>query len=256
MGFDGQEIRARLEQAKRVEASANQSEAPAPRACPRCLTAACEEAAFCLRCGEPLAPQAATAAPRQPQAVRWGQHPKEVWIAGLRNRAVVLAVMLAGYLLLPLFNRAPTPAKAASAPTAQRPAVAAPQKTAAQLAQEEAERARQAAARKAQQEAEEAQCRQSLQCWGDRNSLWAATLCDDAVERLAKYSHEWTDGWLDAKFTHFRWKDQGHGVMTYIGDKIRFQNGFGAWQPHVYECDLDTHTHTVLAARAQPGRLP
>jgi hypothetical protein len=42
------------------------------------------------------------------------------------------------------------------------------------------------------------------------------------------------------KFSHFRWKDEARGVMAYIGDKIRFQNGFGAWQPHVYECDLDT----------------
>jgi hypothetical protein len=58
MGFSGEEVRARLEQANRVEAKASQSQAPAQRSCPRCQTAASDDAAFCMRCGAQLAPGA------------------------------------------------------------------------------------------------------------------------------------------------------------------------------------------------------
>lgn len=98
-------------------------------------------------------------------------------------------------------------------------------------------------------------CQMDLQCWGDKHNVAAGVYCDDYVEKLAKYSHEWTDGMLEPKFSHFRWKDRSKGYITYIGDKIKFQNGFGAWQNYVYECDLDPETNTVLDVRAQPGRL-
>ncbi|MDT4864180.1 hypothetical protein FQZ97_989310 [compost metagenome] len=57
------------------------------------------------------------------------------------------------------------------------------------------------------------------------------------------------------KFPRFKWKDQPSGVITYIGDKIQFQNGFGALQNHTYACDYNTITAQVLEVRAQPGRL-
>lgn len=102
---------------------------------------------------------------------------------------------------------------------------------------------------------EEQKCRMDLECWG-RKHLVAASICIRPVERLANYAHEWVDRlFFDQKFSHFRWKNMGKGVVTYIGDKIRFQNGFGAWQNHVYECDYDPTTDSVLAVRANPGRL-
>jgi hypothetical protein len=79
--------------------------------------------------------------------------------------------------------------------------------------------------------------------------------CKGPVERLAKNNFEWTDGLLEPKFSHYRWKNQSTGIITYIGDKIKFQNGFGAWIFHTYECDLDASGETVLEVRAQPGRL-
>lgn len=103
--------------------------------------------------------------------------------------------------------------------------------------------------------AEETECRKTLQCWGDKHSISAGVYCSDYVEKLAQYSHEWTDGFLEPKFSHFRWKDQSKGQVTFIGDKIKFQNGFGAFQNHVYECDWDPETETVLDVRARPGRL-
>jgi hypothetical protein len=118
---------------------------------------------------------------------------------------------------------------------------------------EQAELARVAAAKA--KEAEEAACKTNLQCWGEKHRAYASAYCQKFVERLAKYQHEWTDGWLEPKFSHFRWKDQSQGHVTYIGDKIKFQNGFGAWQFHVYSCDFDPVTNRVLDVAAAPGRM-
>ena len=106
-----------------------------------------------------------------------------------------------------------------------------------------------------QEEAQDKACRTSLQCWGDKHSVAASLHCPDYVERLAKYDHEWTDGWLGTKFSRFAWKDRKQGSITYIGDQIKFQNGFGAWVPHTYHCDFDPLQRQVLDVRAMPGRV-
>lgn len=98
-------------------------------------------------------------------------------------------------------------------------------------------------------------CKADLQCWGDKNNASASVYCDDHIERLAKYNARWTDGALGAKFSHFRWLNKERATLTYIGDKIEFQNGFGAYQAHIYECDFDPASNTVLDVRARPGRL-
>ncbi|BAU74370.1 hypothetical protein KF707C_26820 [Metapseudomonas furukawaii] len=73
--------------------------------------------------------------------------------------------------------------------------------------------------------------------------------------KLANYSARWTDGVLDTKFSHFRWLNQAQGTLTFIGDKIEFQNGFGAYQKHIYECDFNPAGDQVLSVRARPGQL-
>lgn len=103
---------------------------------------------------------------------------------------------------------------------------------------------------------EESKCRSDLQCWGDKHSISASVACSPYIERLAQYQHEWTGGWLEMKFGRFRWKDQSSGHITFIGDSIKFQNGFGAWQYHIYTCDFDPTTKSVLDVAATPGRLP
>lgn len=110
---------------------------------------------------------------------------------------------------------------------------------------------------KAREEAaKEAVCRDDLQCWGDKFSLRATSACRPYVERLAKNNFEWIDGFLEPKFSHFRWKDKKKGVVTYVGDRIKYQNGFGAWIIHIYECDYDPSSATAIDVRARPGRLP
>jgi hypothetical protein len=61
---------------------------------------------------------------------------------------------------------------------------------------------------------------------------------------------------LTPKFSQFRWRDPIEGSITYIGDRAEFQNGFGAFGPVVYECDLAADEKTVLEVRVREGRLP
>lgn len=107
----------------------------------------------------------------------------------------------------------------------------------------------------AEAKVDDATCMKDLQCWGDRQSIAGGMRCKPFVEKLAKYSFKWTDGTFETKFSHFRWLDQQQGTLTLIGDKIELQNGFGAFQPHVYECDYNPLTEQVLDVRARPGRL-
>lgn len=97
-------------------------------------------------------------------------------------------------------------------------------------------------------------CKADLQCIGDKLSMTASFKCVDDVERLAKHSVKWTDGMLDAKFSHFRW-GAGKNSVTVIGDKAQFQNGFGAYTNVVYECDLSLDGETVLDVRVREGRI-
>lgn len=84
----------------------------------------------------------------------------------------------------------------------------------------------------------------------------AAVECAPQIERLAKYSFEWTDRWYEPKFSHYRWSDKARGIVTYIGDKIKLQNGYGAWAFYTYSCNFDVIRKTVLDVQASEGRLP
>ena len=91
-----------------------------------------------------------------------------------------------------------------------------------------------------------------MQCWGDKHSLRATIACEPVIEAQAKYDYEWTDGWLDSKFDRFGWKDKPNGVLAFRGDKIKFQNGFGAWQHMTYWCVYDPDTKSANLISIQP----
>ena len=93
--------------------------------------------------------------------------------------------------------------------------------------------------------AEEIACRNDLQCWGDEHHLRATFACQPLVEASARYTYEWTDGFLGSKFERFRWDDQQAGTVLYGGDSVRFQNAFGAWQNMTYWCKFDPATDTA-----------
>ncbi len=101
----------------------------------------------------------------------------------------------------------------------------------------------------------DAECLNDLQCAGDKGIVAAGVYCKSFIEKLASHSVRWTDGTFETKFSQFRWLDQASGKITYIGDKAEFQNGFGAFTPVTYECDLDSDGKTVLDVRVNEGRL-
>lgn len=108
----------------------------------------------------------------------------------------------------------------------------------------------------AAQAVDDASCKQDLQCWGDKFSISASVYCKEPVTKLGKYSSRWTDSTFETKFSRFRWLNKDAGTLTYIGDKIEFQNGFGAFQKYIYECDFNPEGNLVLSVRAEPGQLP
>lgn len=109
----------------------------------------------------------------------------------------------------------------------------------------------------AQAQAKEESCKpDDLQCLGDKGTIGASVYCQKGVEKLALHRIKWTDGTFETKFSRFRWHDKAKGQITYVGDKVEFQNGYGAFTPMIYECDMESDNKTVIDVRADEGRLP
>lgn len=125
----------------------------------------------------------------------------------------------------------------------------------ARLAEEEAreDAAREAAA--LEEEKKAAACRADINCVVDQATTVARRDCVGQIEREARYAVEWTDGWTEPKFSKYRWDDEKAGIMTVVGDRVRFQNGFGAWVPMIYECDILVPLKAVVEVRVKEGRL-
>jgi hypothetical protein len=85
----------------------------------------------------------------------------------------------------------------------------------------------------------------------DNYSQAASFPCQKAVEKLASYSYEWTDGFFETKFNSYSTKTLTPGILIIKGDKIKFQNGFGAWKIMRYQCAFDVQTGEVIDASAQ-----
>lgn len=106
-----------------------------------------------------------------------------------------------------------------------------------------------------QVKAQEEACRQSAQCTGRRFKGAAEAPCAHAVEALAKFDYKWTNGFGERKFTRYDWANKEAGLLLYQGDSIQFQNGFGAFQRHVYECVYDPGNKRVVTVEARPWAL-
>lgn len=97
-------------------------------------------------------------------------------------------------------------------------------------------------------------CRKDVVCSGKKFQITAEIRCSIAVEQLAKYDFRWTDTGYETKFDRVLWIREPY-VIGYRGDKIQFQNGFGAWVRHNYLCEFDTSTEKATGVVASPGRL-
>ena len=101
----------------------------------------------------------------------------------------------------------------------------------------------------------DSECNKSLSCLAEKHIIYAGAICQSPIQKISKYSYEWTDGFSTPRFSHYRWVSQSKGIITYIGDEIKLQNGFGAWAHYTYECDFDTAKQSVIDVRATQGRI-
>ena len=88
-------------------------------------------------------------------------------------------------------------------------------------------------------------CRQDLRCWGREHVVNAILACQPLIEDRAKYDFKWTDGFFESKLERWRWDDREEGSLAYTGDKVKFMNGFGAWQRITYWCFYNPSTEEV-----------
>ena len=70
--------------------------------------------------------------------------------------------------------------------------------------------------------------------------------CHKKIPRLAKYGHKWVDGFLETRFPYYEQTVKEPGVLTLVGNKIQFQNIFGAWIPMKYWCSYDVLNDSVV----------
>jgi len=80
----------------------------------------------------------------------------------------------------------------------------------------------------------------------DKYNIDGGVQCQKAIPKLAKYAYKWTDGFLEQKFAYYKQIIEEAGVLTLVGDKIQFQNGFGTWVPAKYWCSYDVRTDSVI----------
>lgn len=92
------------------------------------------------------------------------------------------------------------------------------------------------------------------QCNFDKYMVDAITKCKPLVERAAKFEFEWTDGMFDPMFSHAKINSKKN-ELTFVGDKVKFANGFNAKSVMTYSCTLDLKTQNVTDFQIQSGKL-
>lgn len=118
------------------------------------------------------------------------------------------------------------------------------------------ERRQQEDAQEALEAAERATCGGDIECAARRARSRAEPRCARLIEDNARYRYEWTDG-LGSKFFRAEWSHQDiymdeygqERIIEYRGNSLRLENGFGAFQKVVYECDFDPVEGKVLNVR-------
>lgn len=102
---------------------------------------------------------------------------------------------------------------------------------------------------------EEDRCTSDLDCYASKYQGQAGKDCRRSIEKMARNNFEWTNGTFEPILPRAVWLNKSRKLITYVGDRIKFQNGFGAWIIHTYECDYSPEDRRVLAVRASPGQL-
>lgn len=109
--------------------------------------------------------------------------------------------------------------------------------------------------------AKESQSAEAKQCSSDDSEClfskyWpeVAPKCRKLVENASKFEHEWTDGMLTPMFSHFR-NAAPTKQMTFIGDKVKFTNGFNAKTTMTYSCTYDLKKKSIVGFDIKSGKI-
>lgn len=112
------------------------------------------------------------------------------------------------------------------------------------------------AERKAAEEAQkEAACYADIDCIVPEIRVDAFAKCRAPIESLAFLDYEWTSGFTRPAFPAWRWGNKEAGIVTFMGDEIKFQAPNGTWMRHRYFCDFDIRTKEPVEVRSEPGRF-
>ena len=98
-------------------------------------------------------------------------------------------------------------------------------------------------------EEQQQQCDADAKCFAEKYAGDAAGPCRRSVEALAQYDFQWIAG---LKFSVYERYPDNPTIITYSGDRIRFQNAFGAWRVMTYACDFNVVSGEAIEARADP----
>jgi hypothetical protein len=104
-----------------------------------------------------------------------------------------------------------------------------------------------------------AACRNDASCEGEKYRPDFLEVCPDIIERQARYEVRWTNHIFEGRFLPIvQWHGKNgrqQGLVDFEGDKVQFQNGFGAWQNYYYICTFDIVKKQIVDLKLKPGHL-
>lgn len=74
--------------------------------------------------------------------------------------------------------------------------------------------------------------------------------CKRTIESMARYDYDWTTGFMESPF-HTQSDISAENTVTRWGNKIKFQNAYGAWRHGSYWCIYDVARKQVVDADVQ-----
>lgn len=77
---------------------------------------------------------------------------------------------------------------------------------------------------------------------------WSAcsNKADAFLKSVAAYDFQWDDKLTESKFVILNIPTRAPGIMILASDKLKLQNGFGAWSRKSLVCVYDTQNNVVL----------
>ncbi|WP_208950167.1 hypothetical protein [Rahnella sp. ChDrAdgB13] len=93
------------------------------------------------------------------------------------------------------------------------------------------------------------------QCVFDAHLVDAIMECKDPIQSRSKYDYEWTNGAFGNIFSRYI-NEPEKNQITYLGDTLKFTNGFNAKVNMTYSCILDTKSNKLVDYVVTEGRLP